>query len=129
MADTGILLRRNIKSNLISNPPQIGELVYSTDTEEIGILENSTLVWKKFSFIGGEKRYNTFEFIATNLQTVFTGVDKNGKTLSITAVNNSVQGYINGVLLSLSDIILTDDTIILTSGAEINAIVTFIEYI
>ena len=42
---TGILLRRDTKANLVLSPPVVGELVFSTDTEEIGQLINGSLLW------------------------------------------------------------------------------------
>lgn len=46
MADTGILYRRGPKPYLISNPPVVGEIVFSTDTQEYGALESGVLIWR-----------------------------------------------------------------------------------
>lgn len=47
MAETGVLLRRNTKANLVDLPPVQGEMVFATDTGEHGWLNQSnTLVWK-----------------------------------------------------------------------------------
>jgi len=51
MAQTGILQRRDIKANLIANPPIDGEIVYATDTDEHGFVNNGTLYWKKFDML------------------------------------------------------------------------------
>jgi sugar lactone lactonase YvrE len=45
----GILLRRNTKAYLEANPPVSGEIVFATDTEEYGAIENGTIVWRKHS--------------------------------------------------------------------------------
>ena len=50
MATTGVMLRRGLKADIISNPPVTGEIVFSTDSGEHGWLdETSTLVWKKLN--------------------------------------------------------------------------------
>ncbi len=50
MATTGVMLRRGLQADLISNPPIVGELVYATDLGMHGWLdETSTLVWKKIN--------------------------------------------------------------------------------
>jgi len=50
MASTGVMLRRGLQADLISNPPVVGELVYATDLGMHGWLdETSTLVWKKIN--------------------------------------------------------------------------------
>ena len=46
MAETGIICRRDTKANLELNKPILGELVFSTDTEEHGWVVNGELVWK-----------------------------------------------------------------------------------
>ena len=51
MADTGILQRRDIKANLILNPPIDGEIVYATDTDEHGWVSNSVLYWKQLDLV------------------------------------------------------------------------------
>jgi len=51
MALTGVIHRRDNKSAIIQNPPRVGEIVYSLDTEEYGSLQNGTLIWKKFDDI------------------------------------------------------------------------------
>ena len=46
MAQTGILQRRGLKADLITNPPIDGEIVYATDTDEHGWVKNGVLYWK-----------------------------------------------------------------------------------
>lgn len=47
MAETAILQRRNIKSQLEANPPIEGEIVFTTDTGEFGYSDGTgTIVWK-----------------------------------------------------------------------------------
>jgi len=49
MALTGVIQRRNSKAFLIQNPPRVGEIVYSLDTDEYGSLQNGSLIWRKFN--------------------------------------------------------------------------------
>jgi hypothetical protein len=50
MAQTGIIQRRDTKTNLELLPPVEGELVFALDTGEHGWLdENGVLVWKKLN--------------------------------------------------------------------------------
>lgn len=49
MAFTGILFRRGLKSSFGSNPPRQGEIVFATDTYELGMLKQEGGVkWKAF---------------------------------------------------------------------------------
>lgn len=51
MASTGILQRRDIKANLLANPPIDGEIVYATDTDEHGFVNGGVLYWKKMDML------------------------------------------------------------------------------
>jgi len=67
----------------------------------------------------GDTFMNTFKFIATNGQTVFTGADANSKTLGIDSSNFNV--FQNGIKLMDSDDFASNpitNTITLTSGAS-----------
>jgi len=49
MASTGIIQRRDLKLNLISDPPLIGEIVFALDTKEFGTIIDGTLTWRNFN--------------------------------------------------------------------------------
>jgi len=49
MALTGVIQRRGPKASLIQNPPRVGEIVYSLDTDEYGSLQYGSLIWRKFN--------------------------------------------------------------------------------
>ena len=51
MATTGIIQRRDVKANLIADPPLVGEIVFALDTYEFGTMIGGTLVWRSFSDI------------------------------------------------------------------------------
>jgi len=52
MASTGILQRRYAKAVLIADPPLAGELVYATDTNEYGLIdERGNFVWTNLSVL------------------------------------------------------------------------------
>jgi hypothetical protein len=51
MAQTGLQLRRDIKSNLEQTAIRVGEIVFATDTSEIGMIVEGTLKWMKLGEI------------------------------------------------------------------------------
>ena len=51
MATTGIIQRRDVKANLIADPPLVGEIVFAVDTYEFGTMINGTLTWRSFTDI------------------------------------------------------------------------------
>lgn len=65
---TGILLRKNTKAFFTSNPPLEGELVYAEDTDEIGSLSGTEVIWQlwdagfpdQFAYIGDTIPDNSF---------------------------------------------------------------------
>ena len=65
--------------------------------------------------------YNAFEYTATQGQTSFSGSDDNSNTLAYTAGVNSVQVYVNGILLDSSDYTATNGTaVVLSTGAHVS---------
>jgi hypothetical protein len=68
----------------------------------------------------------TFEYTATASQTIFTGLDDNGNTLSYTPV--AVRVYLNGVLLTPStDYVATDgEEVVLSVGASVGDILVIV---
>jgi hypothetical protein len=64
----------------------------------------------------------TFEYTATAAQTIFSGVDDNGNTLSYTPM--AVKVFLNGVLLTPStDYVATDgEEVVLSVGASVDDI-------
>lgn len=88
MANTGILYRRNTKSQLISEPPVAGEIVFALDTEEYGAIESSSLVWRKHISTASSGSWDDLADIPT-IQTRITGdaegitVDELGTSISI----------------------------------------------
>ena len=65
---------------------------------------------------------NAFEYTATQGQTSFSGSDDNSNTLAYTRELNSVQVYVNGILLDSSDYTATNGTasIVLSTGAHVS---------
>ncbi len=47
MAQTGLQLRRDTKANILLTAVRVGEIVYATDTEEIGMFLNGAMSWTK----------------------------------------------------------------------------------
>jgi len=111
MAFTGILFRRGLKTSLTSNPPRQGEIVFATDTYELGmLLQDGTLSWKKFNQLtsadllkldGIEQGANNY-VLPSATQTVLGGItagdsviiDANGK---LEDKNNSHQHSISNI--------------------------------
>ena len=71
--------------------------------------------------VGSSVAYNAFEYTATQGQTSFSGSDDNSNTLAYTAGVNSVQVYVNGILLDSSDYTATNGTaVVLSTGAHVS---------
>lgn len=51
MALTGILLRTSSKAYFDVNPPQEGEIVYTYETDEIGILNGDQIIWQNWDLL------------------------------------------------------------------------------
>ena len=67
---------------------------------------------------GGVSEVNNFDFSADSGQTIFTGTDANGSTLSFIG-NDNIQVFINGILLKQSDYTtLNNNTITLLDPAD-----------
>ena len=72
----------------------------------------------------GNTAFNAFEYTATQGQTSFSGSDDNSKTLAYTAGVNTVQVYVNGILLDSSDYTATNGTaVVLSTGAHVSDMV------
>ena len=78
------------------------------------------------SFVDGGSNvaFNAFEYTATQGQTSFSGSDDNSATLAYTAGVNTVQVYVNGILLDSSDYTATNGTaVVLSTGAHVSDMV------
>ena len=84
MAKSGVLLRRATKNTLIKNPPLVGEIVYSTDTNEHGWLDvHGVLEWgnltniEKPEVIRGIKQFfiDTFDSHPQNIKNMVYAID------------------------------------------------------
>ena len=78
------------------------------------------------SFVDGGSNvaFNAFEYTATQGQTSFSGSDDNSNTLAYTAGVNTVQVYVNGILLDSSDYTATNGTaVVLSTGAHVSDMV------
>ena len=101
MAFTGIILRRGSKDSLIQDPPRQGEIVFSTDTYELGmLLRNGNLHWQPFNYFdtydqtkldGIEEGANNYVLpsAGTELGGVKSGGDITVNSEGIVSVNNS----------------------------------------
>ena len=77
-----------------------------------------------FADAGSNVAFNAFEYTATQGQTSFSGNDDNSNSLSYTAGVNTVQVYVNGILLDSSDYTATNGTaVVLSSGAHVSDMV------
>ena len=77
-----------------------------------------------FADVGSSVAYNAFEYTATQGQTSFSGSDDNSNTLAYTAGVNTVQVYVNGILLDSSDYTATNGTaVVLSTGAHVSDMV------
>lgn len=54
MANTGIILRKKNKTYFDDHPPVQGEMVFSTDTDEIGVLKDGNLFWQPWEIINSD---------------------------------------------------------------------------
>lgn len=67
------------------------------------------------------------KYVATASQTVFTGADSAGFTLSIAPTSN-VRVFLNGVLMDTTEYTLTANTVTFTTGATVNdEVVIFVD--
>ena len=77
-----------------------------------------------FADAGSNVAFNAFEYTATQGQTSFSGSDDNSATLAYTAGVNTVQVYVNGILLDSSDYTATNGTaVVLSTGAHVSDMV------
>ena len=99
------------------------------DSAAIKVIIDSDYVLERQSVNArGELDINKFYYTATASQTVFTGADIFGNTLSVLPSNSIV--YLNGiVLVDSADYSLSSNTLTLTSGADSGYSVSVIETI
>lgn len=96
------------------NPLVAGALYFNSTANEMRVYDGGN--WIAASSAGGASLLK-YEFTATSGQTVFSGADDNGATLSY--VQDNMMLFLNGVALDdVADYTATDGTsIVLTSGA------------
>ena len=99
------------------------------DSAAIKVIIDSDYILERQSVNArGELDINKFYYTATAAQTVFTGADIFGNTLSVLPSNSIV--YLNGiVLVDSADYSLSSNTLTLTSGADAGYSVSVIETI
>jgi hypothetical protein len=99
------------------------------DSAAIKVIIDSDYILERQSVNArGELDINKFYYTATAAQTVFTGADIFGNTLSVLPSNSIV--YLNGiVLVDSADYSLSSNTLTLTSGADSGYSVSVIETI
>lgn len=110
------------------DPLVTGALFYlNTGTaEQIGMYVYDGGSWLKAS-AASVASIVTYEYTATSGQTVFTGNDANGVSLSFTA--GLIQVFLNGVLLSPGDDYTTStNTVTLASGAALNDVLVVVAF-
>ena len=96
MASSGILFRRADKNILISQPPLEGEMVFAIDTQEIGFLENGSLIWKKFSDISNLNSLDLSDYLKNDKLNIPNGIatlDSNRKLLNSQIPLDTLKNY------------------------------------
>ena len=116
---------RNGLSVVTSAPSASGGLTYNNAN---GIFTFSPVT--QSSGGGGGVDVTDFRYTATAAQTVFTGADANGNTLSYNVTDDHVNVYVNGILLvETVDYAKTDaSTVTLTTGTNVNDVVQIIKF-
>jgi hypothetical protein len=93
----------------------------TSDGSNTQVLQTNGSGVLSFVDAAGNIAFNAYEYTATASQTSFSGSDDNSATLAYTAGVNSVQVYVNGVLLDSSDYTATNGThVVLGVGAAVN---------
>ena len=96
----------------------------TSDGSNTQVLQTNGSGVLSFADAGSNVAFNAFEYTATQGQTSFSGNDDNSNSLSYTAGVNSVQVYVNGILLDSSDYTATNGTaVVLSSGAHVSDMV------
>lgn len=133
MAIKTIVSRRGTDVQRQTVTPANGEFIWTTDLKELWVGDGATLGGVKVTGTGGGGGVgikNTFEYVATASQTIFSGADINTVTLAYTVGNIYV--IVDGFHISTSDYTATDGTSIvfstgLNAGQEVS-IIAFDEY-
>ena len=108
-------------SKLILTSNSVAFSLPTADGSNTQVLQTNGSGVLSFVDAGGNTAFNAFEYTATQGQTSFSGNDDNSNSLSYTAGVNSVQVYVNGILLDSSDYTATNGTaVVLSSGAALN---------
>ena len=101
----------------------------TVDSADIIAIVDSAYIQARQTTAGNVAAFNTFTYSASASQTLFTGADKNGSTLSYNTNTNQISVYVNGVLLTDSDDYTEDSgsAISLTTAAAASDVVTIIK--
>lgn len=98
-----------------------GAIYFNTSTAKMRVYGAS------WADVTGAVTRTTFEYVATNLQTTFSGVDANGNTLSYTA--GAIQVFVNGLRQHPDDYTATNGTsVVFGSGLATSDEVIIEEY-
>jgi len=108
-------------SKLILTSNGVAFSLPTADGSNTQVLQTNGSGVLSFADAGANTAFNAFEYTATAGQTSFSGSDDNSASLSYTAGVNSVQVYVNGILLDSSDYTATNGTaVVLSTGAHLN---------
>ena len=107
-------------------PLQAGALYYDTTQENMFVYDGN--IWIAASS-ASVQTMTTYEFLATDGQTDFSGTDLNGLTLQFDSKN--VQVYLNGVLMSPGDDYTTSagTTVTLLEPASVNDVLNVVAFV
>ena len=106
-------------------PLQAGALYYDTTQENMFVYDGS--VWIAASS-ASVQTITTYEFLASDGQTDFSGTDLNGLTLQFDS--NNVQVFLNGVLMSPGDDYTTSaGTVTLLEPASVNDVLNVVAFV
>jgi hypothetical protein len=98
-------------------PPEEGVDSAAVTAIVLGAVDSDYIQARQTVFARGTLEINKYSYTATAAQTVFTGVDNFGNTLSIQVDN--IEVYLNGILLVQGDdFTATTTAITLTTGAD-----------
>ena len=111
-------------SKLILTSNGVAFSLPTADGSNTQVLQTNGSGVLSFVDAGGNVSFNAFEYTATQGQTSFSGSDDNSNTLAYTAGVNTVQVYVNGILLDSSDYTATNGTaVVLSTGAHVSDMV------
>ena len=111
-------------SKLILTSNGVAFSLPTADGSNTQVLQTNGSGVLSFADGGSNVAFNAFEYTATQGQTSFSGSDDNSATLAYTAGVNTVQVYVNGILLDSSDYTATNGTaVVLSTGAHVSDMV------